>query len=73
MKKFRYWNRTEEVNILQEAIDWAMECACIHSMAEAVEWAIAEYRWNLADEDSVDGKAIQRKVDILVAIRSRMK
>lgn len=63
---------TKEFKVLQEAIDWALECTTVISMAHAVEWAIAEYRWNLADEDTVDREEIQRKIDILIAVHSRM-
>lgn len=69
MKRF---SRIEETRVLQEAIDWALECTHVINTAHAIEWAIAEYRWNLTDEDTVDRKAIQRKIDILVAIHSRM-
>ena len=71
MKKFV--TRTEEARVLQEAIDWAMESTHVIDTVHAIEWAIAEYRWNLVDEDAVDRKGIKRKIDILIAIHNRME
>lgn len=75
MKGFAYWSRTKQMGVLQEAVDWAIGCASIHSIMDAIVWAIEEYRWNLADEDTMDKadrRIIKRKIATLVAISNRM-